>query len=151
MLRRWLRLRPLNAGPHVVHGPEAYRPFVEDLVRRLGPGDVVYLQGPIGAGKTTFAQALAASLGVTEAVTSPTYVLVHRYPAPVPVVHLDLYRLEAADERSLADVAAEIDPAAIALIEWPEVAAGSLPRATWTVRLSFADGDVRRLEIVPGD
>lgn len=151
MLRRRLRLRSLTGLPRTIGTVEELAEIAGDLGPRLGPGDVVALEGPLGVGKTTFAQALGAALGVEERMTSPTYVLAHRYPAPVPVVHLDLYRLDGAAERDIDDVVAEIDPTAIALVEWPGMARGRLPAPTWIVRLEFAGAGGRtvRVEAVP--
>ncbi len=121
----------------------------ERIGRMLVPGSVVHLQGDVGAGKTTAVRAIARGLGVTEAASSPTYALVHRYAgARGPVFHLDCYRLRRPEESADVDwegLAAEGDAL---LIEWPERAAGWVPAATLRVRLShLADPSVRGLEV----
>jgi tRNA threonylcarbamoyl adenosine modification protein YjeE len=99
------------------------------FARSLRPGDVVALRGPVGAGKTTFVRAVVRALhGSDEAVSSPTFVFRQRYDGRPPIEHVDLYRIEdpAAElpELALDDAFA---PDRIALIEWPERAAGRLP------------------------
>jgi tRNA threonylcarbamoyladenosine biosynthesis protein TsaE len=110
---------------------------------------VVYLQGPLGAGKSTLARAWLQALGVTGAIKSPTYTLVERYGIPGgEAAHLDLYRLAAAAELDflgLDELAAE---ATLWLVEWPERGEGSLPPPDLRLRLSVA-GEGRRLEIEP--
>ena len=95
----------------------------------LLPGDVISLSGDLGAGKTVFVQGLAASLGVQQRVTSPTFTIVHHYDARFPIVHLDVYRLDSFQD--LLDIGFEdfLDPAAIILLEWGEAVEQLLPRA----------------------
>ena len=104
----------------------------------LRPGDTVALSGDLWAGKTTLARAILASLGVTEAVPSPTFTLVQSYDTPhLSVSHYDLYRLKSEgemDELGLED-ALELGAA---LIEWPERAGNRLPRERLTVTLRAA-------------
>ena len=105
---------------------------------------VVFLQGDLGAGKSTLARAWLRALGVTGAIKSPTYALVERYPIPGgEAAHLDLYRLAAAAELDflgLDELAAE---ATLWLVEWPERGAGSLPPPDLRVLL-VAEGGGRR-------
>ena len=89
---------------------------------------VVALAGDLGAGKTTLAQAICRGYGVTEPVTSPTYAIVHEYEAPAsPVYHIDLYRLDRADD--LTNIAWDeiVSARALVLVEWPERAGDRLP------------------------
>jgi len=126
------------------------------LAARLAPGDVVLVSGELGAGKTTFVRGALRALGVTEPVTSPTFVVGHLYEsAGGPLAHLDLYRLGAglADEDpGLLDP--YFGPGTISFVEWPERApdAGGLvaERAVAArVRLEHAGGDRRRIAIDP--
>lgn len=103
---------------------------------------VVYLDGDLGAGKTTLARAFLRALGVQGAVRSPTYTLIERYPvAAGEVAHLDLYRIADPDELvflGLDDLSAD---ASLWLVEWPERGAGMLPAPDLHVRLRReADG-----------
>jgi tRNA threonylcarbamoyladenosine biosynthesis protein TsaE len=108
---------------------------------------VVWLTGPLGAGKTTLARALVRGRGVRDEATSPTYALVHHYEGPRGAVyHLDCYRLRTGDD------AADLDWATLAagdllLIEWPERAGPWAPAATHRVMLEHAGDDSRRLAV----
>ncbi len=102
---------------------------------------VVYLRGDLGAGKTTLAQGFLRECGVSGAVRSPTYALVHSYSLErETVVHLDLYRLRAAEELEHLGLTEWAQPGCLWLIEWPERGAGSLPQADLTVALGLAAG-----------
>lgn len=96
----------------------------QTLGELLEPGAVILLEGDLGAGKTTLVQGMAAALGITEPVVSPTFVLVNEYPeGRIPLYHFDLYRLTPAEVESiaLADYweGSETAPGVVA-IEWPE-------------------------------
>ncbi|HEV3031015.1 MAG TPA: tRNA (adenosine(37)-N6)-threonylcarbamoyltransferase complex ATPase subunit type 1 TsaE [Polyangia bacterium] len=98
---------------------EAMEALGERLGRALGPGDVVSLAGPLGAGKTTFVQGLARGAGVPPErhVASPTFALVNEHPGRVPLVHADLYRITHAAELLELGLDDAFDRAAVA-IEW---------------------------------
>lgn len=122
-----------------------------DVARRLAvtlkPGDVVCLEGDLGSGKTTFVQGLAAALGVSGRVTSPTFCIVQEHKSAngaVLLVHMDLYRLE-----SEADVVAigwedYMDRGAILAVEWPERAGTLIPTGAVHVSFSRIEGDESR-------
>jgi tRNA threonylcarbamoyladenosine biosynthesis protein TsaE len=136
------RLRTCGAGETEALGAE--------LAAALGAGDVVLVEGEIGAGKTTFVRGACRKLGVEGVVTSPTFTIGQRYAAPVPVSHLDLYRVaEIADEDPglLADY---IGPDTISFVEWPPGGGEAIPglaRVAARVTLSHAGGDRRIVEI----
>ncbi len=111
-------------------------PVAEEVCARLAPGDVVYLRGALGAGKTTFVQACARRLGVTDAVTSPTFGLAHRHASDPPLVHADLYRLGDQPERDIEDVLGMFAEDAIVFVEWPELGAPWLPAASCDVQIA---------------
>jgi tRNA threonylcarbamoyladenosine biosynthesis protein TsaE len=96
------------------------------LARLLRPGDVVLLQGPLGAGKTALAQGIGAGLKVETQVASPTFVLMARHDGPTTLYHADLYRLTDPDE--VADLALDEQAAdGVLLVEWPERGLEVLP------------------------
>jgi tRNA threonylcarbamoyladenosine biosynthesis protein TsaE len=120
------------------------------LAERLRPGDVVLVSGELGAGKTTFVRGACRALGVTAAVTSPTFTIARRYDGVVPVSHLDLYRLGDLAGEDPALLADELAPDRVAFVEWPEVGTptGLDPdRVVAQVRLEHRGGD-RRLVVV---
>ncbi|HZT46321.1 MAG TPA: tRNA (adenosine(37)-N6)-threonylcarbamoyltransferase complex ATPase subunit type 1 TsaE, partial [Gaiellaceae bacterium] len=129
--------------------PEETEAVGAALAEQLVVGDVVTIAGELGSGKTTFVRGACRALGVTQAVTSPTYTIGHRYRGRVPVSHLDLYRFEsfgAADWGALEPYFEE----AVCFVEWPEAAGGSLPAARVRVRLRHVD-ERRRLIVLDGD
>jgi tRNA threonylcarbamoyladenosine biosynthesis protein TsaE len=106
-------------------------------------GAVVYLQGELGAGKTTCVRSLLRSLGVTGLVRSPTYTLVETYHvATLTCVHVDLYRLQSLTEVDELGLRDQLGPASLLLVEWPERGGAALPSADLTVDLGYA-GDAR--------
>lgn len=111
-------------------------------------GLVIYLHGPLGAGKTSFARALLTAFGVGERVKSPTYSLVEGYSAAGrPAWHLDLYRIADPGELEWLGLDALSDPAAVVLVEWPERGHGALPAADLQWHLSYA-GDGRHARVM---
>jgi tRNA threonylcarbamoyladenosine biosynthesis protein TsaE len=120
----------------------------EQLGRSLPPGALVTFEGDLGAGKTTFIQAIARGLGVTGRATSPTYALVHRYQGRRgPVFHLDCYRLRTPDEAADLDWEGLLAEGDAILVEWPERIGHWLPAPARRFRLHhLADGARRGLE-----
>jgi tRNA threonylcarbamoyladenosine biosynthesis protein TsaE len=120
------------------------------LARRLRPGDIVLVSGDLGAGKTTFVRGACRALGVSGAVTSPSFTIARRYDGIVPVSHLDLYRLGGLDDEDPALLADELGPDRVAFVEWPEVGrpVGLDPeRVAARVLLEHRGGDRRRVTI----
>jgi tRNA threonylcarbamoyladenosine biosynthesis protein TsaE len=111
----------------------------------LVPGDVVVLAGELGSGKTTLAQGIAAGLGVTEPVVSPTFAIVREYVGDVAVAHVDVYRLDHVQE--LHDLGFEeiVDGSRVVLVEWGELVAPILPLDRVVVRLQPGDDDDARV------
>jgi tRNA threonylcarbamoyladenosine biosynthesis protein TsaE len=122
--------------------------LAEQLGRSLTPGEVVWLTGELGAGKTRFVQGLVRGLGITTPVTSPSYALVHRYAGPRgPVYHVDCYRLRRPEEDYDLDWETLATGAAL-LIEWPERAGGWAPRPSRRVALSHTPNpELRRVDL----
>ena len=120
----------------------------EKLARSLSPGAVIFLEGELGAGKTTLARAIARGLGVREGASSPTYALVHHHETPNgPVYHVDCYRLRSPEEAADLDWAT-LESARALLVEWPERAGAWAPRPTHRIRLARVPGqeDLRSWE-----
>lgn len=117
------------------------------LARGLAPGDVIHLEGDLGAGKTTLVRGLIQALLPGTRVRSPTYTLVEPYATPeLEILHLDLYRLGAPDELEALGVRERVGEAVI-LAEWPQRGAGVLPKPDLRISLEPAgEGRSARLE-----
>ena len=112
--------------------------FAAEIASILVPGDVVYLRGELGTGKTTFARAIIQQRGKTDSVTSPTFTLIETYHLDdVLVAHLDLYRIESDAEMEGIGLRDYLDGDWICLIEWPDRAPGMLPDPDLTVNLAY--------------
>lgn len=133
----------------ITHSPEQTEQAGADFAKTLRPGDVVTLDGDLGAGKTAFARGVLRGLGYPGRVTSPTFAIANEYSAPDgTVVHFDLYRI--LDEEALFELGFEeyLDGTRILLIEWSENAGGLLPAYHKSVRLTYGEQpDDRLLEI----
>ena len=115
---------------------EVARQFASEL----NPGDIVCLEGDLGAGKTTFTQGLAAFLGAKRAVTSPTFCLVVEHPTEkFMLVHMDLYRLQDADDVLTIGWEDYLARGAVLFVEWPDRAGDLIPANAW--HLSFTLGE----------
>ena len=118
---------------------ETTRALGRELAQRLPKGAILLLQGPLGAGKTSLVQGLALACGISEPITSPTFALAQHYPqGQPPLVHLDLYRLEAAgsaDELFLQEEEEARAMGALMAVEWPERLRLTLPEA-WQLELA---------------
>lgn len=111
----------------------------------LKPGDVVFLTGQLGAGKTFFIREAAEALGVTEPVTSPSFTMGQSYRGRIAVHHLDLYRLAEFDAENAIDFEPFFEPDAITFIEWPEVAAPFFAEPVLTISLKHLAPERRRI------
>lgn len=125
-----------------------------ELARAVGellrPGDVVSLVGDLGAGKTVFARGVARALGVTELVVSPSFTIVREYDGRVPLVHVDVYRIDAVQE--LHDLGFEevVREDAVTLVEWGDRIDGLLPGDRLDVRLAPGASDDERVVEIEG-
>ena len=119
----------------------------EALGRFLRPGDVLLLQGPLGAGKTALTQGIAKGMGISAQVTSPTFVLVNQYPGRVLLYHIDLYRIEGAPEAEALGLDDYFFGEGVTIVEWPERAPGAMPPEHLLVALEHQGDNARRLTL----
>ena len=127
--------------------PEDTERAGEALGRTLKRGDIVLLSGPLGSGKTVLVRGLARALGVTETVTSPSFLIVSEYEGAPPLVHVDLYRLQSPEELEnlgLRDITSET---AVTVVEWGERAADLLPPDCLRVSIEIRGAETRLISM----
>jgi tRNA threonylcarbamoyladenosine biosynthesis protein TsaE len=122
----------------------------EEFGRRLGtllfPNSVIALIGPLGAGKTHLSRAIAEGLGISNpaAVTSPTFTLIHEYPARLPIFHFDAYRLKGPNEFLDLGATEYFEAGGVCLIEWADRVASAVPDERLTIHLEATGEQTRR-------
>lgn len=118
-----------------------------ELGRRAEAGMVITLDGDLGAGKTTFTQSFAKGLGVTRHVNSPTFTIMKVYTGRLPLYHMDVYRLEGSGD----DIGLEeyLNGEGVAVVEWSELIAESLPPERLAITITRTGDDSRRFELTP--
>ncbi len=123
----------------------------EELGKRIGnalkKGNVVSLRGSLGAGKTVIAKGIARSLGIEEAIVSPTFTLVQEYDGREKLYHLDIYRLSGDDEFESMGGEEFLYPDGITLIEWSEKIDDMLPDDTIYITVTINDDLTRTIDI----
>ena len=129
------------------NSPEETKALAAAVAPVMVPGDVIVLSGDLGAGKTAFVQGAAAALGVTDRVTSPSFVLVREYEGSFPILHIDVYRLSNLQE--LTDLGYEefLDPRWIVFIEWGDAVGPLLPPSLLEVDIRRGSGDDRLISL----
>ncbi len=130
--------------------PAQTEALAAELTASLASGDVVLVEGELGAGKTTFVRGACRALGVDALVTSPTFTIGQRYPGRVPVAHLDLYRVADLGDEDPDLLADYIAPDRIAFVEWPGGAVAQiagLGHVAARVLIEHAGGDERTVTI----
>ena len=140
------------AHRHETTDPAGTEALAAELAAGLSPGDVVLVEGELGAGKTTFVRGACRALGVDGVVTSPTFTIGQRYPGPVPVSHLDLYRVSDLGEEDPDLLEDYVGPDRIAFVEWPRDGVSriaGLARVAARVVIEHAGEDRRVVTIVP--
>ena len=121
--------------------------FAERLLPYLEGAPLVFLEGQLGAGKTTLVRGILRSLGHTGSVKSPTYTLLEPYEvAGRTIYHFDLYRIGDSEELDFIGIDELVDADALKLIEWAERGAARLPDPDVTIRLSL-EGEGRHVEV----
>lgn len=118
----------------------------ENLARDLKPGDIIALSGPLGAGKTTLIQGLAAGLKVKDYITSPSFILINEYDGRLPLYHIDLYRLENLKQIEELGIDEYFEKGGITIIEWAEKMKELLPPKTKKINIEVIDENTRNIQ-----
>lgn len=127
---------------------ERLRAFAANFARRLKAGDVVALSGPLGSGKTTFADAIVRALHGGRGASSPTFTFWQRYDGAPPIDHLDAFRIgDAAELSELGLEAAFDDPGSIVLVEWWHNAESLLPASRYEIDISGCGDRARSVRV----
>jgi tRNA threonylcarbamoyladenosine biosynthesis protein TsaE len=129
----------------VIHSPDAEstRALGTALARVAQPGDILALWGDLGAGKTQLAKGFGAGLDVAQTVNSPSFVLMAEYRGRLPLFHIDLYRLDDAQDAWSGGLLDERQATGVTLIEWPDRLGATLPTGRLDVAIA-GTGDVPR-------
>lgn len=131
----------------VSHSPEETRSWAERLAGLLQPGDVITLEGDLGAGKTTFTQGLAKGLGIRGVVNSPTFTLIKEYQGSMPLYHMDVYRIE--DEFEELGFDEYFYGEGVTVVEWASRIQSMLPTELLDIYIKRLDGDRREICLHP--
>ena len=123
------------------------RALGKKLAARLQPGDVLLLEGDLGAGKSELTRGIAAGLGVTETVTSPSFTILNVYESGrCPLYHFDWYRLESSEELYELGMDEYLGGDGIAVVEWPGRCPDAVPEGAVRIRMTAAGENERIIE-----
>ena len=117
-----------------------------ELAKCLNKGDIIALVGDLGTGKTTLTKAIAAALGVTETITSPTFTIVSEYESgQFPFYHFDVYRVHEEDELFEIGFDEYLEGNGVCVIEWGDLVQAILPPRTKWIYLDYGENDGERI------
>ena len=134
----------------ITHSPGETRAFGERLARQLRAGDVLLLQGNLGAGKSELTRGIARGLGVTDTVTSPSFTILNVYEdGQVPLYHFDWYRLQSAEELYEMGMDEYLGGDGVAVVEWPSQCPEAIPEDCLEVAIEPLGDTDRRLTLTP--
>ena len=128
--------------------PEATTRLGDALGRIALAGDLICLWGDLGAGKTHLAKAIGAGLGVTETITSPSFILMAEYDGRLPLFHIDPYRLLSAEDALAGGLIDERQADGVTLVEWPERLGDALPVDRLDVRIDGTGDEPRTITLI---
>jgi tRNA threonylcarbamoyladenosine biosynthesis protein TsaE len=129
------------------HDPAGTRALGARLAAVACPGDVLAVTGDLGAGKTELAKGFGRGLGVTDTVSSPSFVLMAEHAGRLPFFHLDLYRLDGPEAAVAAGLLDEREVDGVTLIEWAERLGGEIAPGRLEILIESLDGDRRRIHL----
>jgi len=124
---------------------EEFGKFAAAFARRLRPGDVVALSGPVGAGKSAFVRAVVRELHGSDQSCSPSFTFRHRYDGDPPIEHIDLFRIDDPAEMAELGLEEALDGRAVALIEWWRNAPDAIPPRRYEIEIQGAGDQPRTI------
>lgn len=138
-------------GEHefISRSPEDTKKIGAVIGERAVPGDVLLLEGKLGAGKTCLTQGIAVGLGIDDYVLSPTFVIMRELYGRLPLYHIDLYRLDDIEESIDLGLDEYFYGDGISVVEWAEKAISIMPRNRLLIRMEYIDDTERRLLLEP--
>ncbi len=142
--------RPAETWNAISRGPEQTQRLGQRLGNLLQPGDIICLEGALGAGKTCLAQGIGRGMGVALPITSPTFIIVNEYPIPhkgLKLYHIDLYRVESTDEACATGLEDYFYGDGVCVVEWAERVVDILPEDRLWVTLRYVDDTTRQVLI----
>jgi tRNA threonylcarbamoyladenosine biosynthesis protein TsaE len=132
---------------YISNNADQTKEFAKKLASYLQPGDVIALEGDLGAGKTTFTKGLAEGLEITKNVNSPTFTIIKEYKGSMPLFHMDVYRLENSDEDLGFDE--YFEGIGVTVVEWAHLIKDQLPPELLTIYLTHSNDGARNIKLVP--
>lgn len=130
----------------ISHSPEETEQFAYELAAKVSAPQVICLTGDLGAGKTAFTRGFARYFGIDKGVSSPTFIIMHRYTGGEVINHYDLYRLNDYDE--LLDIGFEEQiESGISLIEWPDSFMEYLPENKIVIKITRLGENERKISL----
>ena len=131
----------------ITSSPEETVALGKKIGEMLKNGDVIAMQGTLAAGKTTITKGIAAALGIEDTITSPTFCLISEYQGKMPLYHMDVYRLNGAEDFAELGTDDMIYGNGVSIIEWSEKIMTELPRKTILLKITPQEDGTRLIEI----
>lgn len=131
----------------ITSSPEETVALGKKIGGMLKNGDVIAMQGTLAAGKTTITKGIAAALGIEDTITSPTFCLISEYHGKMPLYHMDVYRLNGAEDFAELGTDDMIYGNGVSIIEWSEKIMTELPRKTILLKITPQEDGTRLIEI----
>jgi len=131
----------------ILNSEEEFNKFAAAFSRRLHPGDVVALSGPLGSGKTTFVRAIVRSLHGADQSCSPTFTFWHRYDGEPPIDHIDFFRIDDPRESVELGLEEALNGGSIVLVEWWRNAPDIIPSRRYEIEIEGAGNEPRSVDV----
>lgn len=131
----------------ITHSAEETISLGYKIGQKLKKGDIIAMQGTLAAGKTTITKGIAQALEITDTITSPTFCLISEYYGKMPLYHMDVYRLDGAEDFVNLGTDDMLYGEGVSIIEWSEKIMSELPKKTIILKITPKDDGSRIIEI----